>query len=98
MPRRVLEGGAIFLLLCVRGILLWLVVPIACCMWLVMLFVRPMLGQPNVSLGKVIGWADLNLIAAIAQPLLRPFERSVPFTPWTEVSKVNHRVRLGDPW
>lgn len=97
MPRGVLAGGAFFLFLCVRGVLLWLVIPIACCTWLVTLGLRPMFRQPHLTLGKVVGWADLNLSAAIAQVLLRPLGHKVPFTPWAEVNNVKHRVGLADP-
>ena len=98
MTRRVLEAAVLFSFLCIRGILLWLVIPIACVAWLVLLFLRPIFRQPYLKLGKVIGWADLNLSATIAQPLLRPLGRRIAFTPWADVDKVKHRVDLADPW
>jgi len=48
--------------------------------------------------GKVIGWFDLNLIAAIGQIFIRPFGRHPEFTPWSALSSVEHRVSPIDPW
>ncbi|HEV1992078.1 MAG TPA: hypothetical protein VGR34_04350 [Candidatus Dormibacteraeota bacterium] len=48
-------------------------------------------------MGKVIGWFDLNLMAAIGQIVIRPFGRRVDFTPWSALSSVDHRVSLIDP-
>ena len=98
MSRKALAAGALFLFLCVRGILLWLVIPIAFCAWLVMLLSRPMSRQPHLALGKVVGWADLNLSAAISQALLRPLGHGIPFAPWADVDKVKHSVDWADPW
>jgi hypothetical protein len=92
------EAVAWIALLCVRGVLLWLVVPLAFCFWLLLLTpVRAILRRKYLSVGQVIGWFDLNLIAAIAQILIRPFGRQVPFTPWLAMSSVEHRVSLIDP-
>src|SRR5260370_34433607 len=96
--RRVVGGGGWFCFLCVRGVLLWVVIRIACCTWLVTLGLSPMFRGRHLTLGKVVGWADLNLSAAIAQVLLRPLGHKVPFTPWAEVNNVKHRVGLADPW
>ena len=88
-----------FGLLCVRGILLWLVVPLAFCVWLLVLTpARAILRRPYVAVGKVIGWFDLNLIAAIGQIFIRPFGRHPEFTPWSALSSVEHRVSPIDPW
>jgi hypothetical protein len=92
------EAIAGFVLLLVRGLLLWLVIPLAFISWLLLAPARALLGRPYVAPGKVIGWADLNLIAAIGQLLVRPFGRRVDFTPWSELMSVDHRVSLIDPW
>jgi len=50
------------LLLLVRGVLLRLVVPLAT---VTRLLLRPAMQRRAVGLGSFIGWADLNLIAAL---------------------------------
>jgi hypothetical protein len=89
---------AILLLFCVRGVLLWLVVPLAFCLWILLLLPRAVFGRTYVSPGKVIAFADLNLSAAIGLLLLRPLGKDVPFTSWSELETIEHRVRIVDPW
>lgn len=93
-----LEAIALFVLLVVRGLLLWLVIPIAFLGWLVISPIRLALGKPYITPGKRIGWADRNLTAIIAQVLARPFGRRSGFTPWSRVPSVEHRVSIIDPW
>jgi hypothetical protein len=85
-------------LLAVRGLLLWLVVPLAFLLWLLLTPLRAILRRSFVAPGKVIGWADLNLTAAIGQILIRPFGRPVGFTAWSDMALVDHRVSVIDPW
>jgi hypothetical protein len=99
--RRVASGPeaiALFVLLVVRGGLLWLVIPIAFLSWLVISPMRLTLGKPYITAGKLIGWADLNLTAAIGQVFVRPFGQTSDFTPWSKVLTVEHRVSIIDPW
>lgn len=93
-----LEAVALFTLLVVRGWLLWLVIPIALLGWLVTSPIRLILGKPYITAGKLIGWADMNLTAAIGQMLVRPFGQRSDFTPWSKVLSVEHRVSIIDPW
>jgi len=93
-----LEAIAWFVLLAVRGLLLWLVVPLAFLLWLLLTPMRAILHRSFVAPGKVIGWADLNLIGLVGRLLIRPFGRPVGFTPWSDVALVDHRVSLVDPW
>src|SRR5690349_19653830 len=51
---------ALLLLLFVRGILLWLAVPIAFLWWGVTTLVQSARGKQPIGLGKTIGWADLK--------------------------------------
>jgi hypothetical protein len=79
-------------LLFVRGVLLWLLVPLAVIAWPIALVVSP--GR-KPTLGAFIGWADLNLIAALQRVLLA---RNAPrWTPLREAASVTHRVGLLDP-
>ena len=94
----VFAAGATLLFLCLRGILLWLVIPIACCVWLVILVARLILHKPYLAVGKIVGWADLNLSAVLGQVLLRHLGHRLPFISWSQVNQVNHRVHLVDPW
>ena len=83
------------LLLLVRGVLLWLVVPVAAISWLLL---WPVMKRRDVSLGSFIGWADLNLMAALERGLFGPFVKEpLGWTPWREMRDVTHRVRFGDP-
>jgi len=93
-----LEAIALFVLLVVRGWLLWLVIPITFLVWLVMSSIRLTLRKPYITPGKLIGWADMNVTAAIGQMLVRPFGQRSDFTPWSKVLSVEHRVSIVDPW
>lgn len=82
-------------LLLLRGILLWLVVPITVLVW-VPTSLR--LHRRGVTLGQFLGWVDLNLIALLAHTLLRPlFRDPPPWVPVVEMPGVTHRVGLLDP-
>ena len=93
-----LNAIAILLLLGVRGVLLWPVVPLAFCLWILLLLPRAVFGSSYVSPGKVIAWADLNLTAAIGLLLLRPLGKDVHFTPWSALETIEHRVSIVDAW
>lgn len=86
-------GG--FALLVVRGVLLWLVAPAGFVWWLV---AWPWFRSRRVRLGQVLGWLDLNLIAAISHSLLRPLLRQ-PARYWTvdEMPTITHRILASDP-
>jgi hypothetical protein len=87
-----LVSGLIFL--CVRGALLWLVVPLGFLTWLIG---WPLWHQRGVGLGKLLGWADLNLAAAIQRSILRPLVRyPLRWTPLVELPSVTHRIRFTD--
>jgi hypothetical protein len=87
-------AGAL-ILLTARGTLLWVVIPLALVLWLVI--VVP-LRKRGVSLGKFLGWLDLNLISAIQRTLARPFlDAAIPWTPLSAAAGVTHRIRLIDP-
>jgi hypothetical protein len=83
------------LLLLVRGVLLWLVVPLAVVAWILL---WPLMRRRNVRVGSLVGWADLNLIAALQRSLCRfGTKNPLSWTPWVELPEVTHRVRLTDP-
>lgn len=83
------------LLLLVRGVLLWAVIPLAICVWL---FAYLRLRRAGVGLGQFLGWVDLNLMASLSQIALRPlFRDPVPWVGWREMPGVTHRLRLIDP-
>jgi hypothetical protein len=96
-----LDGGrrnsfiAGLLLLLVRGVLLWVVIPIAICAWP---FVYPRLRKKGVGFGQFLGWVDLNLMASLSQTVLRPlFRAPVEWVAWREMPEVTHRVAWNDP-
>jgi hypothetical protein len=82
-------------LLAVRGVLLWVLVPFAAIWWAAG---WPLWHRRGVRLGQLIGWCDLNLISAIQRSVLRPFTRSpAPWAPLKALPAVVHRVNLFDP-
>ena len=82
-------------LLTLRGVLLWLVLPLGCVAWL---FVAPWLHKRDVKIGQFLGWIDHNVIALIQRSLLRPFYRDAaqPWLSTRNMSSVEHRVGMGD--
>ena len=83
------------LLLTVRGVLLWVVLPIGCLAWVLG---APWLHKRGIKIGQFLGWIDINLIALIQHSLLRPFYRNAAL-PWLsarEISGVVHRAGLMD--
>jgi hypothetical protein len=84
-------------LLLIRGALLWVVVPLAAVLAVVVKRWRRLAGRP-VKFGQVIGWVDLNLIAALQRSILRPISpERVEFVGWSRLSAVTHRVGITDP-
>lgn len=90
---RALIGG--LLLLLIRGLALWLLIPMACLVW-------PLwtaLDRSGPTLGQVIGWADWNFMVAPQMTVLRPFfwkDRIARWVPVRDVSRVVHRVGFFD--
>ncbi len=84
-----------FLLLTVRGLLLWVVLPLGC---VAGVLVAPWLHKRGIKFGQFLGWIDINLIVLVQRSLLRPFYRKVPppWVPATEMSGVKHRVGMID--
>lgn len=68
-------GGVAFRVL--RGVLLWLVVPVGFIWWLV---AWPWFRSRRVRLGQLLGRVDLNLIATISRSLFRPLLGEPAFT------------------
>lgn len=88
-PRRVsiIAGLA---LLCLRGVLLWIVIPLAALAWLP---VSVRLRRRGVKLGQFLGWIDLNLVAFLERTILRPlFCSPIQWTPTRAMPEVTHRV------
>jgi len=91
------DGVGFFLLLVIRGVLLWIVIPVAALAWFVRLPFA-LVRRRRVTIGQMLGWADLNLMASLEASTLRPItrERSA-FVPWRDAPTVSHRVSLLDP-
>jgi hypothetical protein len=91
-PNSVVGGLAV---LVVRGILLWLVVPVAAVVWPVaVLFLR----RRGITFGRFLGWVDLNLIACLQRTILRPLVRTpLAWVPARDMAEVTHRLRGIDP-
>lgn len=92
-PRLPVISGLI--LLSVRGVLLWIVIPISMLIWILG---WPVWRRKAVGLGQLLGWADLNLVCCIHHSVLRPFVRNpIRWTPLAEMPQVTHRIGLIDP-
>lgn len=73
-------------LLFVRGLMLWLVVPIAVLTWPF----AALASKSRLGLGVYLGWIDLNLIAALQRLLLA--RKPVKWTSFRTIGEVTHRV------
>jgi hypothetical protein len=90
---RLIVGGT--LLLGVRGVLLWALVPLATCVWLL---IAPWLRRRGVGLGGFLGWVDLNFVALLARSVLRPLFADPPrWIGFREMAQVTHRIGWTDP-
>lgn len=86
-------GGLMLLFL--RDILLWIVIPLAILAWLPAGY---SLHRRGVSLGQFLGWVDLNLVACLERTILRPlFRAPLPWVPARSIAAVTHRVTWFDP-
>ena len=78
-------------LLILRGILLWIVIPLGFLAWVIL---TPWLHARRVTLGQFLGWDDNNLVAALERSVLRPLFRQPP-QPWIparDIERVQHRI------
>jgi hypothetical protein len=81
-------------LLFARGFLLWLVLPVTALWWLLGL---PIWRRRDVTLARLVGWADLNLIACLERGPLRFFIRNpLKWVPIANASEVDHVVSFLD--
>ena len=82
-----------FILLLVRGVALWLVVPLS----VVSYPVVRVFGS-RATLVQMMGWADLNLIASLQRAFpRRAFPNRASFVRWRAMNSVTHRISLLDP-
>lgn len=83
------ELGQLVMLL-VRGLLLWIVVPLAAVSWTVL---GPI---TTASLGACIGWFDLNLFVLLHRVVVRPLSRepALAWVPLGEMKTTEHRITL----
>ena len=80
-------------LLTIRGVLLWIVMPVGFVAWL---FFHSWIQR--AALGECLAWYDVNLIAFLQRVLLRPFitEPTVAWVPVRGMTDVTHRVKPRD--
>lgn len=80
--------GALILLL-IRSVLLWILLPLETCLWLAL---SPWAYRRGVGPGEFLGWADLNLIAFLQRLILRPlFPERQPWVPVHAMPEITHR-------
>ena len=80
-----------FVVLTIRGFLLWLLVPIGTLVWLVAL---EGVGARRLSLFAFLGWLDNNLAFILVQGPLSPLFPTAPvkWIPASERFSVMHRI------
>lgn len=93
---KALQAAGWFVLLMVRGLLLWILMPVGLTVWLLVGWIV------DVRLGAVFGWLDLNLIAALQRVLVlqRSGDESTAyakFVPLRSLPSVEHRISLLAP-
>jgi hypothetical protein len=82
-------------LLILRGILLWIVIPVGFLAWVIL---TPWLHARRVTLGQFLGWVDNNLVAGLERGVLRPLFRQ-PARRWIrarDIKRVQHRIGMLD--
>ena len=90
------EAVELIALLVIRGVLLWIVLPLAAVVWFVSMPIRLITREP-LRLRCFLGWVDLNLIALLERTVLRPLAvNPYSFVSWSDARTVEHRVRLTD--
>jgi hypothetical protein len=83
-------------LLIIRGVLLWVVMPLVAVVWVLSAPVRLVTRHP-LPLRCFLGWLDLNLIAVLERTILRPIaENPQSFVPWSLARTTEHRVGFTD--
>jgi len=89
------ELNSILTLLFVRGFFLWLQIPLVTLWWLLTF---PLWHRRHVSLGGLLGWADINFIALVDKSILRPFVKDrMKWLPVKAAGSVTHRISTLDP-
>lgn len=81
-------------LLLVRGLLLWIAIPLGVVGWLALL---PWL-RARITIGQFLGWIDINLIAGLERSVLRPlFPHPLGWMSARDIAKVRHRIGRLEP-
>jgi hypothetical protein len=84
-----------FVLLVIRGFLLWVLIPLSVVAW----FVGAWWFIPNhVTLDQFLGWIDNNFVVGLERSILRPFfpQPTIPWVPFADIRKVTHRIGAQD--
>ncbi|MFE6255915.1 hypothetical protein [Agromyces sp. NPDC057865] len=92
--REALGDTGVLALLVIRGLLLWIVLPVGFVLWLVIVS-----WSARVGLGTFLGWLDVNITAALQRVLgLSVREegsmRRADFVPIRLMQSVRHRVHI----
>ena len=82
-------AGALLVLL--RGILLWILVPGGVIVWL------SFVGWSGVTLGNFLGWLDYNVIVLLQKSVFRPWlgHTGLQRVPWARIRELKHRINFG---
>lgn len=84
------------LLLLVRSLLLWIVIPLAVLVWPLLV---PRLERMGVGFRQYLGWVDFNLIVFLQRVVFRPLMRQRDnYVSLESIATIAHRVRFTDPF
>jgi len=90
---RELPASIAVVLLTLRGLMLWLVIPCGFIAWLTHYW-----WARSASLGQCLGWFDLNLLAFLQRVVMRPVipDPTANWVPSEKMATVRHRFRPND--
>jgi hypothetical protein len=92
---------ALVVVLVVRGLVLWVLVPMVFVLWLVLTPVRWLVhGRRRPNLRQYVTWADTMLVASLEWGPLRPLVGDPePFPAWPRArAEPPYRVSIADLW
>ncbi|MFF2493447.1 hypothetical protein [Agromyces sp. NPDC058064] len=92
--REALGDMTMLALLLIRGLLLWILIPVGTVLWLIVFG-----WTAHVSLGTLLGWLDLNLTVVLHRVMVLPVrgKNTLPrpeFVPMRHIHSVKHRVHI----
>lgn len=93
-----IQAPLLLLLLVVRGLAMWIYVPLTVAAWLLLAPVRLFRRKPHPTLRLYITAIDGYFIWGFLRTILRPFTKPVPSPEWPKPGDTRPLTRLTDAW